>query len=358
MKPFSLSACTAMQLTSASGAPYLFRTCDLDSDVFANGAHITHCPKNDMLPLSCGKTIAAHAFMGMTFGKDPLWLLDGINDAGLCGGLLMLYEGTSLPSHPQGIIGMELVTKMLAECADTEDVRKKTESIRILDIPHGGETVPAAMHYFFTDAQGKSIILEAADPQNKGKLTAYAPTIGILTNSPPYPAQLDNLRWFLAHSPELAGKPISLDDICIEADPNAEHLSGSGTFPASYAAYDRFIRAAVLKALNNDGRSIPDEQMLPAGYSIMHALFEPRNGGVFHYTRMENGAPIGNKDSFTQYIIQYDISRRSLCIRPHDAVAWTALQLNDLPDRREAYAVCRDPEKGILTAEPLKNPAE
>ena len=350
MKHFPLSACTAMQLSASDGSPCWLRTCDLDSDVFANGAHLMYFPKGDII----GKTAAKHALMGMTFDKNPLWLLDGINDAGLCGGLLMLYEGTSLPSHPNGVIGMELVTRMLAECADTQDVIKKAESLRILDIPHGGGTVPATMHYFFTDAQGRNVILEAADPRNRGKLTAYSPAIGILTNSPPYPEQLDNLQWFLAHSPELAGRDISLNGIRITPDAGAPHLSGSGTFPASYAAYDRFIRAAVLKALNRDGRNLTHEQMLARGYNIMHALFEPHTDGIFHYTRMENGAATGRKDSFTQYIIIYDISRRSLSLRPHDALAWTSLQLTALPQKRCGFSVCRDPEKGILPAEALQ----
>ncbi|MBR4079765.1 MAG: linear amide C-N hydrolase [Christensenellaceae bacterium] len=351
MDHFPLSACTAVQLTSADGSPYLFRTCDLDSDVFQSGAHPVSFPAGDPLTLSCGDISAKHSFFGITFNENPYWLLDGINDAGLCGGLLMLYEGTSLPSHPQGIIGMEFVTAMLAECADTEEVINYSENIRILDIPHEGGTTPAMMHFFFTDIHGKSLILEAADPQNHGKLTAYFPAAGILTNSPPYPAQLDNLRWFLAHSPELRGKELNLDGQSISPEADAPHLCSDGTFPASYAAYDRFIRAAVLKSIND--RQFTDMQMLPFGYNIMHALFEPNTDGLFHYTRLNNGVPQNPKNSRTLYIIIYDIRRRSLCIRPHDSLAWSSLRLSDLPDRRCTFSICRDPQKGIIPAEPL-----
>jgi len=352
MNPLSLSACTAMQLVSTGGAPYWFRTCDLDADVFANGAHPVSFPAGEVLELSCGKLSSGHSFMGITFNENPHWLLDGINDAGLSGGLLMFYEGTSLPQHAQGIVGMEFVTAMLAECTDTDDILKHAETFRILDIPHTGGHVPASMHYFFTDTRGKSIILEAADAQNRGKLTAY-PSIGVLTNSPPYPAQIDNLRWFLAHSPELAGKILSLEDMVITPDAHSPHLSLSGTFPASYASYDRFIRTAVLKSLNNNGRDFSDEQMLVHGYNLMHALFEPHTQGLFHYSSFENGKPCNAKDSFSQYIIMYDILRRSLFIRPHDSLAWSSLCLAELPLQQGRFSICHDPESAIIPAHPI-----
>lgn len=353
MEYFPTPACTALQLISAEENPYLFRTCDLDSDVFANGAHLCSFSAGNTLRLSHAALPSRHSFMGMSFSYDPHWLLDGINDTGLCGGLLMLYEGTSLPSHPRGIMGMEVVTVMLAECADTDEVIRFSEDVRILDVPHRDGSASAMMHFFFTDARGKSIVLEAADPQNKGKLTVYRESVGILTNSPPYPDQLDNLQWFLAHSPELRGRALTLDGRTVSPEADAPHLCSSGTFPASYAAYDRFIRAAVLKSLND--RRFPDEQMLPQGYNVMHAIFEPHTDGLFHYTRLNEKTlrPIGGKDSFTQYIVVYDIRQKSLSIRPYDSLVWSKLELSDIPEQPCAYSICRDPQKGLIPADPL-----
>lgn len=163
-----------------------------------------------------------------------------------------------------------------------------------------------------------------------------------MTNSPAYGEQLQNLAWFLSQSPELkqgangqasaelkhevSGQDmveLRLDGRSIKADENANHLSLTGTFPASYSSYDRFIRLTVLKALNNSGNDFEDEKMLALGSGIMNAVCEPRTKGVFHYRRVEeDGAVIGQKDSYTQYVSMYDIEKKCFYMKKFDELLW------------------------------------
>lgn len=354
------ASCSCMMLTSKCGRVYWFRTCDLDTSVWEAGAHLVSFPEGGEIPL-CGKDIRTRfSLMGIAFDHRDSWLLDGINSAGLTGGLLLLEEGTSVRTPTtgyDGVMGMELVTTLLSTCRDVGEVCRAVKAIQITDIPMGNGHTAATMHYFFADAEGKSVILEAADGHHPGHLTVYhADSIGILTNSPPYPQQLDNLRWFLSQSPELhhGGDdcPITQpawEDVRLSPDPSAPHMTASGVLPASYAPYDRFVRLAVMKALNHDGRTIEDAQMLPLGAGILSTVVEPRNRGVFHYRRLAAGTPIGRSDGYTQYMVMYDLTQRRLFLKPYDSTAWTLLTLSGCsPCRTQYHVVERGSMAGVV----------
>ena len=337
-------ACSCMTLTSKSGRHYWFRTCDIDTDVWKSGAHVVRQAAGEEIDYCDGrKEISQYSFMGMTYNRTDTWLLDGVNEYGLAGGLLMLYEGTSVDKAENGrsgYVGMELVTKVLSSCKDVDEVISLTRQIQILDIPFCNKKLDAAMHYFFVDSAGNEVILEAAEKNEAGILQVFKKEkiLGVMTNSPPYEKQLQNLAWFLSRSSEMrqgfAGQAITelaLDGRLIKADAKAEHLSQTGTFPASYSSYDRFIRLAVLKALNDSGNGFEDEKMLALGSGIMNAVCEPHTKGIFHYTRIEkDGEVIGQKDSFTQYVTMYDMEETCFYIKKYDEVTWEKHMLKEI----------------------------
>ena len=329
-------ACSCMTLTSKTGKHYWFRTCDIETDIWADGAHAVRHAAGEEINYSNGKQEeSGYSYTGMTYNHLDSWLLDGVNECGLTGGLLMLNEGTSVDKPEkdrQGYIGMELVTKILSSCKDVNEVIALAGKIQILSIPYGNQNVPATMHYFFTDSGGNEVILEATDKECPGILKVFPreKILGVMTNSPPYEEQLQNFSWFLSQSPELkqgldgqAITKLDLDGREIQANANAKHLSMTGTFPGSYCSYDRFIRLTLLKALNDCGNYFEDEKMLALGSGIMNAVCEPHSKGVFHYTRMEeDGRVIGQKDSISKYVVMYSIEETCFWIKKFDEVFW------------------------------------
>ena len=329
-------ACSCMTLTSKTGKHYWFRTCDIETDIWAEGAHVVRQAAGDEINYYDGKKeVSKYDYAGITYNKSDSWLLDGVNEHGLTGGLLMLNEGTGVDKPKeghQGYVGMELVTKILSSCKDVNEVINLAGKIQILSIPYGNQKVPATMHYFFTDSTGNEVILEATDTDYPGILKVFPQEkiLGVMTNSPPYEEQLQNLSWFLSQSPELkqglngqAITKLDLDGREIQADASAKHLSMTGTFPGSYCSYDRFIRLTMLKALNDCGNYFEDEKMLALGSGIMNAVCEPHSKGVFHYTRMEEGGRvIGQKDSISQYMVMYSIEETCFQIKKFDEVFW------------------------------------
>ena len=287
------ASCSCMKLTSKQGRPYWFRTCDLNTSIWDAGAHAVSFPAGYAITAANGTLRTRYALLGMSYCTVDSWLLDGVNSEGLVGGLLLLEEGTSMPAAEagsSGVMGMELVTALL----------------------------------------------EAADPAQPGRLTCYREdSIGVMTNSPPYTRQLDNLRWFLSQSPELhhGGDDCPIcqpawEGVRLAADPNALHMTQSGVLPASYAPYDRFVRLAVLKALNHDGQWIDDAQMLPLGSGLLHSVFEPHSRSVYHYRRLdEHGMPAGRSDGYTQYCVMYAPEQQAMYLQPFDSTAWTKIAL-------------------------------
>lgn len=365
--PSMIPACSCVKLTSKQGLPYWFRTCDLHTSVWDAGAHVVSFPAGTGIP-ECGEASLRpqYPLLGITYNRRDSWLLDGINSEGLAGGLLLLEEGTSVSEPAEGytcVMGMELVTVLLAACRDISEVCKAVKTIQVTDVPIEGGSVPATMHYFFVDAAGRTVVLEAADPAHPGQLQAYhADSIGVMTNSPPYPRQLDNLRWFLSQSAELhrGGDdcPITQpawEGVRLLGDPSVPHLTQSGVLPASYAPYDRFVRLAVLKALNHDGQWMEDRQILPLGGGLIRTVFEPHSRGVYHYRALDAaGMPTGGSDGYTQYTVMYDLHRRELYLQPYDASAWTRVTLRDCSSVEiEYHPVSHDALGGVVDSRSL-----
>ena len=352
------ASCSALKLTSKEGNPYWFRTCDYYADLWNNGAHVVSFPLDCEIKL-CGRAAAIcskYSVLGVTNNSEDTWLLDGINSEGLTGGLLMLHEGTSVAvAEPEfeGVMGMEMIAFLLSVCADTADVIKAAERIQVLSVPFEGRLEQVSAHYMFTDRYGRTAVLEAADPLHPGQLRVYDKTIGVMTNSPEYQKQMSNLKWFLSQSVELEGSMLDLDGMIITADSDAEHMCQSGTFPASYAPYDRFVRLAVLKALNNCGQDFSDGQMLPLGSGIISSVYEPKNRGVFHYCGFDgDGKPKRRSNGYTQYTVMYDIKKKIMYIQPYDSTAWIKFVLSDCSDSGiVSYRLNHDPMGGVIKSE-------
>ncbi len=337
---FLVPACSAVTLQSVSGKNYWFRTCDIDTDIWKDGAHVVSFPAGSILSFDGRKKEGVtYGFMGITSNKQDTWLLDGVNEKGLVGGLLFLYEGTGVDKADagyEGYIGMELVTKFLSVCSCVEEVKRLAEKIQVLNIPYEERLVPATMHYFFTDTAGDEVILEAADKKKPGCFSLYDKKVGIgvMTNSPPYPKQMQNLAWYIEMSPELQAecdmgmKGLEIGGRIIAGNRKAEHLLRSEIFPGTYCSYDRFVRLAVIKSLNEDGRNFTDDKMLALGCGIMSSVYEPRSKGVYHYRAYDDiGWPIGQKDSYTQYLVMYDAAEKKMYLKVYDMVSFVEYSL-------------------------------
>lgn len=361
------AACSGLELTSAEGDPYWFRTCDMDDtyNVFGeNGSYIqpsclVSYPAGQPIEFTTGPVTPEHTIIGMSF-SDSLAMLDGINDAGLVGGLLFLNEGTQtadedIPEDFETLAAMEGITWFLAQCKDVDEVvalanRTCMQALYVDGIP--GSDLSATLHFTFVDANGKSVVLETGDPEQPGRFVIFE-SIGVMTNSPTYDVQLENLKNYIGSAPELRSQGITaltLKGQTLDGTPTG----ADRTLPASNAAYDRFTRLSVMRALCDEGNAIPNAEMLSKGSGIFACINVPNDNGkgTYYYDALTGTGEVeGAAPCYTQYTVCYDIARRSLAIKPYDTLVWTTLSMTDAdPEAKASYPILRGEANGTVSA--------
>ncbi len=376
--------CSSIKLTSKTNNHYWFRTCDMDdnANVWKAGSEVISFNKGYNFNFSNNENIESkYSILGVSFGKPYERLLDGINEKGLVGGLLYYVEGTSIDkemlkkdkSDKIGVEGMEIVTYFLSNCGNVEDVKKLASEIVVTNVIHNQYSLQATMHYIFLDNNGGSVALEADEG---GKFTLHNNTIGVFTNSPSYCEHISNLSWYIGSSLELQvgrrrdlkqiSPPIykfELDGIEIKGDDTKKTYLRSNVFPGSYTSTDRFIRLATLKHLSNCGRDFCDDEMLLKGSEIISSVIVPRHGGYLYYNYLlenEKGEVTfkdhsldgriiyGGGDDYTQYVIMYDLSGKSLYIKSDKSLIYDRIDLDDIKKGLTIYKINFNSNKGII----------
>ena len=180
--------------------------------------------------------------MGTTvLGATPV-LYEGLNERGLMGAQLYYRGYARYPDRPAGgrlpLQPPFLVTLCLACCATVEEAaRLLTEEVSLVGEPLLGAVPP--LHWMFSDRTGDSLVVE---PDVDG-LHLYRNTVGVMTNSPPYPWHRANLLNY-AHL-----RPLDYG----ARDWGGERLepcfSGTGAagLPGGWSSPARFVRLAFLR---------------------------------------------------------------------------------------------------------------
>lgn len=145
---------------------------------------------------------------------------DGLNEAGLSASLLWLQESDYGPREPErpGLAVTLWAQYFLDTCATVAEAvdRVRAEGLQLV----GGELVDtgkfATLHLALGDAGGDNAVIEVLDGQTH---VHHDREYTVLTNSPPYPAQLENRARF-------------------------QGFGGDRPLPGSTEASDRFVRAS------------------------------------------------------------------------------------------------------------------
>ena len=223
---------------------------------------------------------AAYGAVGMgttVLGSTPV-LYEGLNEAGLMGGQLYYRGCARYPDAARpGTLPLQppfLVTLCLAACATVEEAaRLLTEQVSLVGEPLLG-TVPP-LHWMFSDRTGESMVVE---PDGDG-LHLYRNTVGVMTNSPPYPWHRANLLNY-AHL-----RPLDYG----AQDWGGERLepcftgTGAAGLPGGWSSPARFVRLAFLRQCAARGRDEAEGAALL--FRLLHSAAFPL--GAVELTEVE-----------------------------------------------------------------------
>jgi choloylglycine hydrolase len=236
------------------------------------------------------------------------YFVDGLNEAGLAGGLLNApntarYQDVPAGQEANSIPPQQLLTYVLNNCATVDEVRRALQEIFVSNSPmkEWGGTPKARMTVH--DAQGGSIVVEYLD----GRLVITDNLIGVMTNDPAFAWHLANIGNY-ANLSGLDEKPLEVKG---KVFPPASSGNGLHGIPGSMLSSDRFVRASLF-VLNTPANASTDVQRSRAWHILNN--FDIPFGSI--YLDASSGYGGGaNAYEFTEWTVVADLKRKTYSIR-------------------------------------------
>lgn len=241
-----LSSCTIFRLKAQDGSWMVARSMEFGVDLHYD---LITVPRNHNYasPFSAGvnglKWKTNYGYVGVaSFGMD-YGLSDGMNEKGLVVGVLwyetdMKWQQVTVADSSIALSQTMFCDWMLGLFATTDELRQAIPSVKIFNYVDPVLGMAPTCHFIVYDAKGGCIVVEF----DQGNCHIYDNPLGIMTNAPSFPWQINNLRQYINMSP-LSPEPISFSGVTLNA---TGHGSGMFGLPGDYSPPSRFVRLAVL----------------------------------------------------------------------------------------------------------------
>lgn len=288
--------------TYLQAAPYYGRNMDIDTPF---GEQFVLIPRECTSALPAGLPVSAphHQLCGVASVFDGVALFaEAVNEHGLyMASLNFPQNAVYSPADVEGAINLapyEVIPYFVAKFASVEEALPALDRLNIVARPYG-QLPLAPLHYFISDGRQHRVI----EPTRFG-LKVYEDKLGVLTNNPPYPWQMQNVQQYqhlTIKNPTEGWLPE------VKTAPFGEGLGLVG-LPGDFSPPSRFVKTAFLK-----------QQMERAGDSV-----EPM-ADVLHILNavaMLRGSVRTAEDRWdiTRYSIAYDPVGGRVCIQTYDRV--------------------------------------
>ncbi|KAL5266215.1 hypothetical protein ACHWQZ_G003582 [Mnemiopsis leidyi] len=269
-------------------------------------------------------------------GKWANSLADGVNEAGVSVSILW-FKGYEEYLDPTDITGAacdsaiphtKIGAYILAKYENVEQVKEDLESGKFPAIWGGTDlNMVPPIHFNIIDKTGAGLVLE----HTKGEgVKWYDNTVGVLTNSPPYPWHMTNLRSYPHFQRNDKGREGFQYSSLGDTYTLSQQWTGSGLLglPGDYTSPSRFIKAATLLSLAPKPATT-DEAIVQ--------VFHHMNAADIPYGIVETGPE--NRVSLTSWILVKDLGRGCVYYRAYTDLSVKRLCLHNLPDVRSAVRI-------------------
>lgn len=246
---------------------YFGRTLDHE---YSYSEEVTVTPRNFPLPFRNASTLEHHyAMIGMAHVVDdyPLYF-DAVNEKGLAMAALNFtgYADYKEPiSGKDNISHFEFIPWILAKCASVKEAREEIEKLNLTNTPFSAELPPAQLHWIIAD-HTEAITVEAV----KEGIRIYHNPTGVLTNNPPFDAQLFQLNNYMHLSVKAPCNHFS------EKLPLMVYSRGMGALglPGDLSSQSRFVKASFVKL--NSVSEATESKSVSQFFHILGAVDQPR----------------------------------------------------------------------------------
>lgn len=209
---------------------------------------VGHVLTGPQVPITFQHQVIGVGIEGKPYLEDSFFFVDGLNDAGLAGGMLYFSDYAAYGETEQLVADgktpvkcLEYVTWLLANCASIDEVIEKSQHEVGLstELNNKGEADP--LHFMFTDKTGRSIVMEPM--AGDGTCRIFENPLGVMTNSPTFDWHLTNLENYAGLTPGILPTKTLANGVQLPSVGNSSGLVG---LPGDYSSRSRFVRAAIL----------------------------------------------------------------------------------------------------------------
>jgi len=297
--------CTAITLPMKD--LYFGRTLDLERSF---GEDVVISPRSFPLPFRHRAPIRRHyAMIGMAHVSNgyPLYY-DAVNEAGLCIAGLNFPEFAqyrAVADNRENIASFEFIPWVLGLYGSVRALREQLPHLQLTEEAFSEALRPTPLHWIIAD-KSECITVEAmADG-----IHVHENPVGVLTNSPPFPEQMFQLRNYMHLTPN---EPRCSFSSGIDLTPYSRGMGAIG-LPGDLSSRSRFVRAAFTK-LNS---LCTEEESISQFFHIMETVSQARG-----CCRLNDGSC-----EITRYTSCCNASQGIYCYTTYGNRRITAVELN------------------------------
>lgn len=315
------SACTNFRVIAQDNTVMIGRSMEFGSDLSSNVRTSTRNRQFINMAPNGKPGMAWKAKYGYVFvdGMNQDFATDGMNEMGLSIGALYLpgetkYQIVPKDHEQQAIPYLRFGDWVLSNFKSIDELKTALTHIYVYEqtIPGLGNVI-FPLHFAIYEASGNGIVVEFVD----GKMNVYDNKIGILTNSPTFPWQIDNLRNYLNLSP-FNPNPITVNGLTFTVTGQG---SGNVGLPGDVSPPSRFTKIAFL--LNNAFPVTNADGALNLAQHLLNNVDIPI--GIAR-------ANVNGKLStdYTQWVVFKDLTHKMFYYRIYTDMTVRAIDLNKL----------------------------
>ena len=250
--------------------------------------------------------VAKYAVIGANVLGLPVYV-DGMNEAGLAGGLLNApntaqYQTPSQTESANSIASQQLLIYVLTNFANVSEVKAALPKMFVNSSPLKEWGGVAKSRMTLHDSSGGSLVVEYLD----GKLVMTDNIIGTMTNDPAFAWHLQNIGNY-ANLSGTDKKPMEYNKQKFLAASSGNGLHG---LPGSFLSPDRFVRASTF--VMNTPAAVTDLQERRA-WHIMNNFDIPY--GAIHLDSSSGYGGGVNSYEFTEWTVVANLKTKTYNIR-------------------------------------------
>lgn len=223
--------CTAASYKTKN--TYFGRTLDYE---FSYGEKVVLTPRKYPFHFRfLGENKNHYAILGMAHvNQDYPLYYDAMNECGLAMSGLN-FVGNAFyqeeKENEKNVGQYEFLPFILSNCRNVDEAEKLIREINLTKTPYSPQYPTSSLHYILRDPS-RCIVVESM----KDGIHIYENKTGCLTNNPPFPHQMENLKNYVSLSNEQNEKTFSFDDSFY-----SRGMGGIG-LPGDLSSQSRFVR--------------------------------------------------------------------------------------------------------------------